>query len=50
MRDEIVLACGDCKRKNYRTSRNKRLSADKLERKKFCPACRKHTLHKEGKT
>jgi large subunit ribosomal protein L33 len=49
MRDQIVLACEDCKRKNYRASRNKKLSRDKLENKKYCPACRKHTLHKEGK-
>ena len=49
MRDQIVLACGECKRKNYRASRNKKLSTEKLERKKYCPACRHHTLHKEGK-
>ncbi|MFQ5478547.1 MAG: 50S ribosomal protein L33 [Candidatus Binatia bacterium] len=49
MRDEIVLACTQCKRKNYRASRNKKLSTDKLERNKYCAACRTHTLHKEGK-
>lgn len=51
MRDQIVLACEECKRKNYRASRNKKLSTEKLSRKKYCPApcCRRHTLHKEGK-
>jgi large subunit ribosomal protein L33 len=49
MRDEIVLACDQCKRKNYRASRNKKLSAEKLTTKKYCPSCRSHTLHKEGK-
>ena len=49
MRDEIVLACDQCKRKNYRGSRNKKLSTEKLALKKFCPSCRNHTLHKEGK-
>ncbi len=49
MRDEILLSCDVCKRKNYRTSRNKKLSTEKLERKKYCAACRSHTLHKEGK-
>ncbi len=49
MRDQIVLACEACKRKNYRASRNKKRSAEKLERKKYCPACRTHTLHKEGR-
>ena len=49
MRDEIVLACEECKRKNYRASRNKKLTPEKLERKKYCPYCRGHKLHKEGK-
>ncbi|HIF63858.1 MAG TPA: 50S ribosomal protein L33 [Deltaproteobacteria bacterium] len=49
MRDEIVLACSDCKRKNYRASRNKRLTNEKLERRKYCASCRTHTIHKEGK-
>jgi large subunit ribosomal protein L33 len=49
MRDQIVLACEKCKRKNYRGSRNKKLSTEKLTLNKFCPACRSHTLHKEGK-
>ncbi len=49
MRDQIVLACEQCKRKNYRASRNKKVSTEKLSQKKFCPACRTHTMHKEGK-
>ena len=49
MRDQILLSCDQCKRKNYRTSRNKKLSTEKLEQKKYCAACRTHTLHKEGK-
>jgi large subunit ribosomal protein L33 len=49
MREQIVMACEACKRKNYRASRNKKLSEAKLARKKYCPACRTHTLHKEGK-
>ena len=49
MRDQIVLACEKCKRKNYRASRNKKLSTEKLALNKFCPRCRSHTVHKEGK-
>jgi len=49
MRDQIVLACDVCKRKNYRASRNKKRTAEKLALKKYCPACRSHTVHKEGK-
>jgi large subunit ribosomal protein L33 len=48
-RDKIQLVCQSCKRKNYRTTKNKRTTPDKLELKKYCAACRTHTLHKEGK-
>ena len=49
MRDLITLVCDGCKRKNYTSSKNKKKTTDKLSLKKFCPACRSHTLHKEGK-
>ena len=47
MRDIIVLACEDCKNRNYTTTRNKRKHPNRMEMKKFCPTCRKHTLHKQ---
>jgi len=43
------LVCGDCKRINYYTQKNKKVIERKLEFKKFCKWCRKHTIHKEGK-
>jgi len=49
MRDIITLACGDCKNRNYTTTKNKKTTPDKLELKKYCPTCRKHTAHKETK-
>jgi len=49
MRDIITLACADCKNRNYTTTKNKKTTPDKLELKKFCPSCRKHTAHKETK-
>ncbi len=49
MRDLITLVCDGCKRKNYTSTKNKKKTTDKLAFKKFCPACRSHTLHKEGK-
>jgi large subunit ribosomal protein L33 len=49
MRVGISLDCGDCKRKNYQTSKNKQKTTDKLQLKKYCKFCRKHTVHKEGK-
>jgi large subunit ribosomal protein L33 len=47
MRDQVTLACNDCKRRNYITKKNKRLHPDRMESRKYCAACRKHTTHKE---
>ena len=49
MEDIITLACGVCKRRNYTTLKNKKNDPDRLEVKKFCPRCRKHTAHRETK-
>ncbi|HLC17717.1 MAG TPA: 50S ribosomal protein L33 [Thermodesulfobacteriota bacterium] len=49
MRDIITLACTDCKRRNYSTTKNKKTIPDRLELKKYCKFCRKHTVHKETK-
>ena len=49
MREQITLACADCKRRNYHSTRDKRKSQTKLEIKKYCKWCRKHTAHKETK-
>jgi large subunit ribosomal protein L33 len=49
MRDIITLACGECKRRNYSTSKNKRTTTDRLELSKYCRWCRKHTVHRETK-
>ena len=49
MRDIVHLACEDCKRRNYSTTRNKKQSTQRLELKKYCRFCRKHTSHKEIK-
>ena len=49
MREIITLACGDCKRRNYSTTKNRRKSSERLEFSKYCRFCRKHTAHKESK-
>ncbi|KAB8038077.1 50S ribosomal protein L33 [Silvanigrella paludirubra] len=55
MRDIIKLICsGDgkisCSGNNlYSTTKNKKASTKKLELKKYCKYCRKHTLHRESK-
>lgn len=43
------LACGQCKWRNYTQVVSKNRSVGSLALKKFCAACRKHTLHKETK-
>jgi large subunit ribosomal protein L33 len=49
MRDVILLSCTDCKNKNYVTNKNKRNTSSKVELKKYCKFCSKHTVHKETK-
>ena len=46
-REHIILACEECKRRNYTFFHNK--ATGKLSLKKFCRFCRKHTLHKQTK-
>ena len=48
-RDEVILKCTVCREENYITTRNKRLHPAKMEILKYCPKCRKMTLHKEKK-
>jgi len=45
----IGMACQVCKERNYATSKNKRNDPDRLELRKYCPRCKKHTAHREVK-
>ena len=49
MRVKIVMACMDCKQRNYNTMKNKKNDPDRIEIKKYCKFCHKHTSHKETK-
>lgn len=49
MRTNITLVCTECKERNYDTNKNKKNDPDRMEIKKYCSRCKKHTLHKEGK-
>ena len=49
MRVKITLVCSECKQRNYDSTKNKKNDPDRLELKKYCRVCRKHTLHKESK-
>ncbi len=48
-RVKVTLVCTECKQRNYDTKKNKKNDPDRLELKKYCKFCRKHTLHKESK-
>ena len=43
----ITLACTVCKRRNYTTTKNRLNTPQRLELKKYCKWCRRHTLHRE---
>ncbi|MBU2101209.1 50S ribosomal protein L33 [Patescibacteria group bacterium] len=45
----VTMKCTVCKNKNYYTRKNKRVVERKLEHKKYCKFCKKHTLHKEAR-
>lgn len=49
MRTRITLACTECKQRNYNTTKDKKTHPDRMEIKKYCRFCKKHTLHKETK-
>jgi large subunit ribosomal protein L33 len=48
-RENIILACNDCKERNYHTTKNRRKHPERVEWKKYCGRCNKHTQHKETK-
>ena len=49
MREKITLECTECKQRNYNMMKNKKNTPERIELKKFCPFCQKHTNHKEAK-
>jgi large subunit ribosomal protein L33 len=48
MRVQVTFACEQCKNRNYHSGKNKR-QTERMKLRKYCPACRKHTSHKEAK-
>ena len=49
MRTKITLECTECKQRNYNMTKDKKNHPDRMETKKYCRCCKKHTLHKETK-
>lgn len=48
-RIDIVLVCTACEARNYKTTKSNKPGSKLLEKKKYCPKCDKHTVHKESK-
>ncbi len=46
MREYVTLECTQCRSENYRTSVETR-DGKRLQLKKHCPRCRKHTEHRQ---
>ena len=47
VRIAVTLACEECKRRNYQTNKSRRNTPDRLELRKYCHWCHRHTPHKE---
>ncbi|MCA9399107.1 MAG: 50S ribosomal protein L33 [Candidatus Omnitrophica bacterium] len=45
----MLLQCTESGHINYTSKKNKKQHPERLELKKYCPALRKHTLHREVK-
>ncbi len=48
-RPTIQLACTECTERTYTTRKNKKNDPNRIELRKYCPRCRRHTLHREAK-
>ncbi|NBK96887.1 MAG: 50S ribosomal protein L33 [Clostridia bacterium] len=49
MNEKVILTCSECLSRNYTTHKNKHTHTERIELKKYCKKCGKHTLHKETK-
>ena len=47
VRIAVTLACEDCKRRNYQSDKNRRNDPERIELRKYCRWCGRHTAHKE---
>ncbi len=48
-RVKITLACTECESRNYNTTKNRQTHSERVEYRKYCRRCGKHTAHKETK-
>jgi large subunit ribosomal protein L33 len=48
MKVKAIMVCEECNARNYHVSRNK-YSDKRLTLRKYCPTCKKTTVHKESR-
>jgi len=49
-RVKVALVCESCGARNYQTTtRRGQGHTERLSLKKFCPRCKRHTIHRESK-
>ena len=48
-RVKVTIECEDCKSRNYQLTKNRQKHLERVEYKKYCRRCSKHTQHKETK-
>jgi large subunit ribosomal protein L33 len=47
-RVRVALVCSECDARNYQTTKS-RTKQQRIELKKYCPHCARHTIHRESK-
>jgi large subunit ribosomal protein L33 len=48
MKDKAILICQECLSRNYEIKKTPG-KTERFEMSKYCPKCKKHTIHKESK-
>ena len=43
----ITLECTECSTRAYQSEKSKRNNPDRIELRKYCPRCKRHTQFKE---
>ena len=44
---KVILTCTECLSRNYSVEKSSSAGNKRLELRKYCPKCGKHTLHRE---
>ena len=48
-RQRVALVCDECGARNYKTTKARKVGSKRLALKKYCPGCKRHTMHRESK-